>query len=291
MVPAPELLEAAFAARLEAFALRYRARVRGDLAGSRRSNRRGAGLEFAEYRPFVLGDDVRRVDWTVYARLEQLVVRLSALEDDLSVHLLLDASASMGFGTPSKLHVAKRVLAALGFVALVGNERVSVVPFDARARAIVPIGRTRGRLLPMLRALEAVEADGSTSLERTVDTFLGRRSRPGLVVLASDLLDPSGFERPLRRLRSERHEVLLVHVLSADELRPPSRGDVAFVDSERGTRVELTIDDSALVAYRRRLDAFLASAREATRRLGHGYVRIDDADFEEPLLAALEAMR
>ncbi len=291
MAESPELLDPAFAARLEAFALRYRARVRGSLVGVRRSHRRGSGLEFAEYRPYVLGDDVRRVDWRVYARLEQLVVRLASLEDDLEVHLLLDASASMTFGTPSKLLVAKKVLATLGFVALVSNERVSVLPFDARLRQIVPLGRSRARLLPLLRALEVVQAEGTTDLDGTVDAFLARRARPGLVVLASDLLDPKGFERPLRRLRSSSHEILVVHTLAEEELRPTPGGDFVFVDSERDQRVEISLDHETLLTYGRKLAAFLTAVEDGCRRLGHGYVRLESADFEEPLLAALEARR
>lgn len=286
------LLEPSFLRRLAGLRLVVRRKLRGATAGARRSTRRGSSAEFADHRAYTPGDDIRRIDWRAFARLEQLVLRLYVAEEDLAVYLLIDASRSLDFGTPTKLSIAKRIAAGLGYLALSGNERVSVATFGESLTSVTSIGRGRRRVGVLLRALDAIRASGGTDLGSTVSSFLARKPRPGLVVVLSDLLDEKGFERPIDRLTAERHEVVVFHVLAHEERSPARGGDVRLVDSETGAEVELTLDADVLASYRRRFEAFLAHAESYARKRGVGYVRVDDAvAFEDTLLDYLRSRR
>jgi uncharacterized protein (DUF58 family) len=278
------LLDPAFLRRLARLRLVARRRFAGQAGGARRSLRRGASAEFADHRPYFAGDDVRRIDWNAYARLEELVLRLYVADDDLSLYLLLDTSRSLAVGAPPKFDVARRIAAALGYLGLTGSERVAGV-----GRALPPARGAR-RVGALLRHLEALAPGGETDLARTVEQFLAGSPRPGVVAVVSDLLDPGGYERPLDRLASARHEPVIFHVLDAEELAPTPGGDLVLVDAERGARVEVTLDARAVAAYRARVDAFLAGVRAYAKKRGFAYVFAGgDVPFEESLLAWLRA--
>jgi len=218
------------------------------------------------------------------------VLRLFVAEEDLTLYLLVDTSRSLAHGDPPKIDVAKRLAAALGYVGLSGSERVSVVPFGPGIRT--PMAPTRGkrRVGTLLRFLDGLEPDGETDLARAGDELLARRPRPGLVAVISDLLDPGGYQRSIDRLIADRHEPALFHVLSRDELEPEAGGDLVLVDSERGNRVEVSVDARALRAYRARLAAFLEGAESYAKRRGIAYVRAGgDVPLEDVLLDYLRA--
>lgn len=282
------LLTPEFLARLNRLQLAVRRRFAGSSAGSRRSMRRGASAEFAEHRPYYAGDDVRRIDWNAYARLEELVLRLYVAEEDVSLYLLLDTSASLSVGTPPKIESAKKIAAALGYVALSGSERVSVHPFASGLGASLPPSRGKKRIATLLRQLDGLEASGDTSLTRAVDGLLARSVRPGIVAVISDFFDPQGFARPLDRLLAQKFEPVLFQVLDKDEVDPPAGGDLTLVDSERGERIEVTLDERALRAYRARLAAFFAELEGFCKRRGVHYGRLtSEADLEAVLLGYL----
>ncbi len=290
MTEAVSLLDPDFLRRLARLRLMVRRRFAGAAGGARRSLRRGSSAEFADHRAYFPGDDVRRIDWNAYARLEQLVLRLFVAEEDLTLYLLVDASASMGVGEPPKIDAAKRIAAALGYVALSGSERVSVLPWGGGLGRPLPPVRGKRRIGTMLRYLDGVEGRGETDLGRAVDELLARRTRPGLVAVVSDLLDPGGYQRALDRLIADRHEVALFHVLAREELDPEPGGDLVLVDSERGTAVDVSLDGRAVRAYRARLAAFLAEAEAYAKRRGMAYVRAGgDIAIEEALLEYLRA--
>lgn len=285
---APGLLEPEFLRRLARLRLLVRRRFAGAAGGSRRSTRRGSSAEFADHRAYVFGDDIRRIDWNAYARLEELVLRLYVAEEDVTLYLMVDASRSLAYGTPPKLEVAKRIAAALAYVALSGSERVTVIPFGAGLRRPMPAARGKRRIATALRFLEDVQAGGETDLDRTVDEFLARSPRPGLVAVVSDFLAPSGYTRPIDRLIGERHEPALFQVLDREELEPTPGGDLLLVDSERGTKVEVSLDDRAVGAYRARVRAFLEGLETYAKKRGIAYVRAGaDIPLEDALLGYL----
>lgn len=285
------LLDPAFLRRLARLAVVARRRLAGASAGARRSTRRGSSAELADHRPYSPGDDLRRIDWNAYARLEELVLRLYVAEEDLSVHLLIDTSASLATGAPPKIDVAKRIAAALGYVALAGSDRVGVWPFaEGLTPMALPPLRGRKQAARLLAALDRLEAEGRTDLARSVESFLARRPRPGLVVVVSDFLDPSGYARPIDRLIGERHEPVLFHVVDPEELDPAPGGDLLLVDREREHTLEVTLDERALRAYRARVAAFLAELEAFAKKRGLHYGRITaGVDFEEVLLGYLRA--
>lgn len=269
------LLTPDFLRRLGRLRLAVRRKFAGSSAGSRRSLKRGSSAEFAEHRPYYAGDDVRRIDWNAYARLEELVIRLFVAEDDLTLYLLVDRSASLGVGSPdTKLDVAKRVAAGLGYVGLSGSERVTVLPFADRLG--FPMAPVRGarRIGMLLRYLEGIQLGAETDLARAVDEFLARSPRPGLVAVISDFLDPGGFKRPLDRLLSARHEPVLFQVLDREELDPTPGGDLVLVDAESGHKVEVSLDERAVRAYRKRLETFVEQLTTYAKQRGLFYQRV-----------------
>src|SRR5205809_845152 len=196
-----------FLAQLERLSLLSRRAFRGSVKGERRSPRRGHSVEFADYRAYGHGDDLRYVDWNIYGRLDRLHVKLFVDEEDLCLHLLIDASASMGFGVPSKLEYGTRVAAALGFVGLVSHERVGVGILRARAVEGWPPTRGRNQVVALLDFLSDVDAGGPTKLNEALGEYALRAREPGLAVVVSDLLDPQGFEAGVRSLLERRVDV------------------------------------------------------------------------------------
>lgn len=271
------LLDPAFLRRLGRLRLAVRRRFAGSSAGSRRSLRRGSSAEFAEHRPYYAGDDIRRIDWNAYARLEELVLRLFVAEEDLCLYLLVDRSASLGLGSPTKLELAKQVAAALGYVGLSGSERVAVMPFGDDIDPPMPATRGRRRIGALLRYLDALEARGDTDLGRSIERFLARSPRPGLVVVISDFFDPGGFQKPLDRLLAQKHEPVLFQVLDREEMDPTPGQDVELVDSETGAKVDVSLDERAIAAYRARLHAFFAELEGYAKKRGLFYGRVDAA--------------
>lgn len=282
---------AEFLAQLERLTLASRRAFRGRVKGERRSPRKGQSVEFSDYRPYGIGDDLRYVDWNIFGRLDRLHVKLFVDEEDLCLHLLVDASASMGFGRPTKLAYAARLAAALGFVGLVNLERVGVGVLREKVSEGWPPTRGRNQFAALVEFLTAVRSVGGTSLNEGLANYAVRSREPGLAVLISDLLDPRGFETGLRALLERRFEVHVVHLLSAEELNPAVSGDLRLVDSESGELRELSVDGEALRGYRERLAQFLERAESFCRSREIGYRRVTtEVPAEEFLLAQLRGL-
>lgn len=268
----PQLLGA-----LERLQLGTRRRLAGQLVGGHRSPRYGSSLDFADFREYQPGDDFRRIDYLTLARLDQLLVRLYDAEDELTVRLVIDTSASMGMD--AKLQRAAEMAGALGFVALTRRDRVQVhVPGKPPARFA-----GRNAVGALFDHLESLTAGGVGSLAATATEVLGRQRGAGMTVLCSDLLEPD-WDVALSRFPARGAEVTVVHVLGAGELDPPELGDVDLIDSETGERVAMTMTAQSLEAYHSRLAEWLEDVEFAARRAGAAYVR---ADVRVPLREAL----
>lgn len=267
------LLDGDFLRSLEQLSLLARRRVRGGTYGDRRAFAVGRGVEFADYRSYQVGDDTRYVDWNVLSRLDRLFVKLFRQEEDLDVHLVVDASASMRFGNPSKLEHAKRLAAALGYVALAGLDRVGAVFIRDGAGRILPPRRGRRHALHLFSFLESEGAQGGTSLAGAIREYTRRARRRGMAVLLTDLFDPAGFEAALKVLRYHRFETFLVQILSDDEIAPPLEGDLRLVDSETGEALDVTVDGAALEAFERARARFFADVERFCFRHGIEYLR------------------
>jgi uncharacterized protein (DUF58 family) len=286
------LLAPEFLAKLEQLALLARRPVRGWAAGQRRSRRSGHSVEFHDYRPYGAGDDPRYIDWNIYGRSDRLYVKLFVDDEDLSLHLLVDASASMQWGEPSKLAWAAKLAASLGFVGLAGQERVGLGLLRERAAEGWAPGRGRARIPRLIDLLGGAEARGETTLNAALAGYAGRLRSGGVAVLITDLLDPQGYEKGLQALLERQVDVHLIHVLAPDELDPSRRaelrGDLRLTDVETGEARTLTIDAEALAAYRVRLAEFLARAEQFCRTHSIVYQRAaSDSPVEDLVLGPL----
>jgi uncharacterized protein (DUF58 family) len=291
----PELV-----ARLVRFRLLAKRRVQGRYAGAHASRRFGSSLDFADYREYVRGDDPRRIDLAAYQRLGRLLVKLYEAEDEAAVRVVVDLSASMGFGR--KADVAREVTAAFAALAANGQDRVRVILAGAASATAVDAG-------PWFRgptALPAVEhrllavrpsdpaTDGGSPPGRADLVLAVRRAHAegptGPVVLVSDLLF-DGIDEVLRTLAAGRGDALVVHVVGREDLDPSERGDLRLVDAETGEDVEVGIADDALDAYAAARDAWLAEIEEGAGRHGIAYARVvDDASIEDLVTSTLRAL-
>ncbi len=243
------LLSPSFLTRLARLQIASRRLAESLRRGRRRTRRAGGGVEAIDVRAYSPGDDLRRIDWKAYARFERLLVRVVAEESPLRLALVVDTSASMGYGTPTKLRQATRVAAGLAAVALGAEDRAAALSAADDPKLITRASGGRRGLQRLLMALDSLELAGATHLASAASqatTALGGR---GLCVIFSDLLDPSGALSGARALRMRGHEVALVEVLTPFELEPPDLSGCDLEDAETGELLELP-PHGALAAYR-----------------------------------------
>lgn len=278
-------------------------RVRaGAMKGERRSIKRGTSVEFADYRNYAPGDDLRRLDWNIYARMERPYIKLYEDEEDLAVHVLLDASASMnwpragddeGGGDPAhnKLLFAKKLFAALAYISLNSNDRLMLTAInDHGAHYYGPV-RGRGHTVTMLRYAHALRADGVTDLNVMLKDYALRAGRPGLVLLISDMFSPSGYVQGLNELLGRGFEVAVLHVMSPDEIMPPLTGDLRLIDVETGAPQEVTLDSAMRNLYTQRVGAWIDGIRAECRKRGAHYLHVTtDSPFEKTILFELRRL-
>src|SRR6185312_12489184 len=217
---AAPLIEPQFLTKLEQLELVSRKIFLGLMKGERRSKRKGQSVEFADYKNYVKGDDLRFLDWNLYARLDRLFIRLFQEEEDLHFYVLIDNSLSMDFGTPSKLHYARQVAAALGFIGLCNMDRVAISAFNDNITQSLPAIRGRKSLWRLMDFLQKLEPAGPSNLRESLKTFTMKSSGKGIVILLSDMMDKEGYEDALRYLVARQYDIYVLQILSQEELEP-----------------------------------------------------------------------
>jgi uncharacterized protein (DUF58 family) len=291
----PELLR-----RLEQFQLLAARRAKSSAKGERRSRARGQSVEFADYRPYVHGDDFRYLDWNLFGRLERLFLKLYEEERELPVRIFLDASESMTFGEPRKFDFARQVAAAIGYVALSGFDRVSVIPFPAlsvndstETRARLAELAARGALrsvrgkksgIGFFQNLSALTAGGGAHLNEALRRGALEARQAGLAVVLSDFLDPEGYEPGLTALVGRGFQVDLIQILAPDELSPATFGDLRLVDSENGATQEVTFGRYRMKAYQQTVQNFIQRLREFCQGRGINFFTVASNTSLEGLL-------
>lgn len=302
-MPEP-LLTTGLLRRLEQFQLLAARRAKSSARGERRSRARGQSVEFADHRNYVAGDDFRHLDWNLYGRLERLFLKLYEEERELPVRIFLDASESMAFGDPRKFDFARQIAAAVGYVALCGFDRASVLPFPDRAGETNPeLGLTRQEAaarqglramrgkrsaLELLRNLGVLTAAGSASLNDALRRGALEARQPGLAVVISDFLDPAGYDAGLSALLGRGFQVDVVQILAPEELAPTTFGDLKLVDAETGAQQEVTFGRYRMKAYRRAVGNYLQRLREFCKARGiHCFTVASNLPLEELLLRQL----
>ncbi len=267
-----QLLPPDLMAQLERLELVTRKVFRGRMKGERRSKRKGQSVEFADFRSYVPGDDLRSLDWNLYARLDKLIIKLFLEEEDLHFFTLIDASLSMDFGTPTKLQYAKQLAAALGFVGLIRTDRVRIETLGQSVHQRGPVLRGRRSVWRMLEYIEGIQPGETTSLAEGVKSFCLRNPGRGIIVLITDLMDKDGYESALRYLVSRQMDVYVIHVLSQEELDPEVKGDLKLVDCEDQDIAEITVSAPLLARYKSTLNAFVSGAQEFCTKRGMNYL-------------------
>ena len=297
---AESLLTSELLRRLEQFQLLAARRAKSSAKGERRSRARGQSVEFADYRPYVHGDDFRYLDWNLYGRLERLFLKLYEEERELPVRIFLDASESMTFGSPRKFDFARQVAAALGYVALCGFDRVSVIPFPSASFATQPdpgarvaelaarsaLRAVRGKKsgIQFFQSLSALSAGGAANLNESLRRGALEARQAGLALVLSDFLDPAGYESGLNALTGRGFQVDIVQILSPEELSPSTFGDLRLVDSENGAMQEVTFGRYRMKAYQHTVQNFIQRLREYCQARGISFFSVSSSTSLEDLL-------
>ena len=293
----PELLR-----RLEQFQLLASRRAKSSARGERRSRARGQSVEFADHRNYVLGDDLRYLDWNLFGRLDRLFLKLYEEERELPVRIFLDASESMMFGSPAKFDFARQVAAAVGHVALCGFDRVAVQVFpdpvasagdggdvaaasiQAAIRGALRAVRGRRSAMQYFANLNALRGGGAADFNASLQRGAMEARQAGVAVVLSDFLDPAGYEPGLTALVARGFQVNAVQILAPEELDPTAFGDLRLVDSETGALQEVTFGKYRLAAYRESVARYVQRLREFCKGRGIHFFSVSSAASLEDLL-------
>ncbi len=291
-----ELLSAGELSELDRLRRHLALRTASDGQGSRASRRRGQSPEFVDHRGYSPGDDLRHLDWNVLARSDQTVIKRYRAEEEAAVRILVDVSTSMIVGVPSKLALARRIAAAIGYVALADGERAQIAAMSTKGLELTPPKRGRGQFGSVRQRLQRMAADEPSdgkpfSPDSLMAELLRRCARPGVLVVVTDALAPNGdvaaWPRAVARSRASGHDVRFVQVLAPEDLDPPWDGDLELVDAESGASVDVTFDAEARAAYAARLEAIVGGLREGCRRAKATYVRARSDEAVLPVIRRL----
>lgn len=275
-------------ARLERLEIVSRKIFHGKMRGERRSKRRGESVEFADYRNYVVGDDLRFLDWNIYARLERLFIKLFLEEEDLHVNVLFDTSASMNWGEPNKSLYARRIAASLAYIGLSNNDRVSLYAYNNGLAYELAGLRGKRMIARVVDFLTGLECDGSSNLAAAGKQFATRHPQAGILLVVSDFLDKSGFEAGLRSMMARKFDMYCIQVLSPDELEPKLTGELRLTDVEDEDVAEVSISRALINRYKQNLQGYCESLRDFCTRRGITYAFTStQVPFDQIILAYL----
>ncbi len=294
-----QLLDPDFMAKLDTLDMLSRKIHHGRLQGERRSRRRGQSVEFADHRPYVVGDDLRFVDWNVYGRLEQLFLKMFLEEQDLTVHIMVDVSGSVASNVSGQIDdmdirekYIKKLAAALGYISMVNNSRVTISTFSDGIVGQLANMRGRNYLPQMAEFLLNAKCHGSSDFDNACKQVLSSRIGTGIMIVLSDFMFKEGYQDGLRRLIGQKYDLYAIQVLTQDELDPTISGDLKLVDIEDMDTAEITVSSALIKYYKRNLSAYCNELKEFCVRRGGVYVlaNADDA-VESMVLKYLQRIR
>jgi uncharacterized protein (DUF58 family) len=262
--------------KLDALSLNARRAFTGASKGEKRSTKRGSSVEFADFRAYYHGDDVRRIDWNAYARFDKLFLKMFLEEEDLDITLLVDGSLSMGFGTPTKLRAASEIAAAVGYIGLVNFDRVSASVYDTTLRNQMPPQRGKTGVGTLLKFWEQPVAGGTVDFANVTRRLALQAKRSGIAIVISDFLYPEGYETGLKTLAARGYETTVIQLLSREELEPTLFGDLKLVDAEDGSIREISVTDSLLRAYKKNVENYTGNLRAFCLRYGMNYMLVSN---------------
>jgi uncharacterized protein (DUF58 family) len=272
-----ELLSSELIARVSHLDVSSRKLFAGKLKGERRSKKRGESVEFADHRPYAIGDDLRHIDWNIYGRLDRFFMKLFMEEEDLSLHIVIDASASADCGTPNKFFYMQQVAMTMGYIGLVNLNRVAVTAVGMRDELVIPGGensiagnirdlRGRRRTQDLARFLCSIQPEDSTDFTAAAKRIAMNRRGKGVMIVLSDFFMKEGYETGLRLLVGRGYDVFAIQVLSPQEVEPDIAGDLMLRDIEDGDHAEVTISAPLLKKYKQNLAAYCQQLRDYCAR-------------------------
>jgi uncharacterized protein (DUF58 family) len=266
------LLDPAFMARLDQLDVISRKVLAGKMKGERRSKRRGQSVEFADYRNYVVGDDLRFIDWNIYARLDRLFLKLFLEEEDLALYVILDVSKSCDYGDPNKAEYMKRVAAALGYIGLVNYNRVTVAAVADGVVADTGAMRGRRKVAQMIDFISKLKPEGSSHFTEALKRFALQHRTKGVCVVLSDFFIKDGFENGLRYVAGGKYDLFAVQALSPQEIDPDLQGDLKLRDVEDDDVAEVSITQPLIKQYKANLNAYCLSLKDYVTRRGGTYL-------------------
>ena len=270
-----ELFSEEFLRKLERIKILSRKGKKGPTRGEHAASRSGTSLDFLDYRKYQVGDDFRYVDWNVYGRSDKLFLKLFKSEEDLSIHLLLDASQSMGEGSPSKYFYAKRLAAALSYIGLSNLDRVGLAAFRQRLEEVHTPQRGQKSYSHLIRFLKEMPVEGETNINASLTEYAETCKRPGVAVIMSDLLDPKGIRQGLESLLLRKFDIILFHILDHQELSPSMRGYFIFEEVETHETRKINLDAGLIRLYQDHLEKYLKGIRDFCYSRGINYYLCD----------------
>ena len=285
------MLTPQFLKQLEPFHIQSNRSFRGKFRGERRSPNRGVGMEFADYRVYEPGDDLRHVDWNIYARLGKLFIKLFQADEGLPLALLIDNSHSMEFGTPTKLTCAKQIAAALGYIALGHADSLTVYTCTERLSAVLPPASSTSQFSRLTKVLTAITARGQTRLTECLRQLPMYQRHPCAVAVLSDFLDPNGYEQGFKLLTGRGFSLTAIHLTSSEEMNPqlylentPTGGDWLVEDAETGETRAITINPETLSQYQNQQQVFCETLQRFCTNQGIGYAQLQSDMPVEPFI-------
>lgn len=263
-------------------------KVYGMSKGEHKSRKSGTSIEFLDYRKYHIGDDLRYVDWNVYGRLDKLFIKIFSAEEDQNIHLILDMSNSMSFGSPGKSIMAKKIAASLMYIGLSNQDRVSLTSFSSELGEYKPPVKGRKLYVPLLNYLLKMKPEGETGFNNSLNQFTNICKTPGLVIIISDLLDPTGITEGLTTLKYGRFDVHIIHVLDKREIMPEKKGYFVMQDIETMENKPMTINQNILDTYQKNIQHFIKETHLFCRKNKIIYNLYDTSiPFEDFLLSYL----
>lgn len=288
--PKEMLLEEGFLRKLEQLRLLSQQNARGGLVGEHLTRKSGASLEFLDYRNYEAGDDLRYVDWNVFGRLDRLFIKLFHAERDRTIHVLLDTSQSMEFGSPSKSLAAKKIVAALSYIGLANHDQVGLTSFADSIKVQKAPEKGRPFYRSILQDLQDLTVEGGTDFNKALEDYARGSKRPGAAIILSDLLDPKGIEGGLKALKYAKFDATVIQILDHEELYPQKKGFFQMKDVETGALKSIPVTHQLLENYHKKMESFLAQIKSFCLRNQVDYHLFDTKlPFEDFLLRYLSA--
>lgn len=285
-----EKFDEAFLKKLEYLYIISRKIAAGAQKAERKKRIVGSGLEFADFRNYSPGDDLRNIDWKIFARTQKLFLKLFEEEEDLYIYFLIDTSKSMQLGRPNKWSYARQLTAALAYIGLSNFDRISIIPFSTKLDGRLPPSRGKAQIFKVFEFLNGLEGGAQTSLKDAFRTFVTQNKRRGMAVVISDFYDPTGFEEGLNLLRYHRFEPLVIHMMDTRELDPNILGDVQLVDCETGEVTDVTITPAMKREYVKAFDKMCSDLEDYCIKRQILYFRAPiQTEFDDLILSIFRA--